>query len=419
MKNMLNNLFLTILCLLIVFNSQANTPTKDFEALQESVQASLQSMLKNMEDNYAYGKQKNINWVCLNQQYKNSIIPLESKTDVVLFFEHLLLEFADSHMTLNTNTSKSYRLNSPIFVKKHQSAFLIDDFWQTQLINSTKLTIGAELISINGKTVNEVIKNFPTHCLDKSLTGNQQWIVNKSLAGKYSESRIIQVKAGENIETIDMDQLQYQQHDNLLNTEVINKFGVIKINNSLGQTGLITAFDQAIDELKSTHGLILDLRNTINGGDSYVARAIIGRFIDRAQPYQKHRFEEHRNGGPKVPRIWTEYTSPRETIYNKPLVVLVNQWTGSMGEGLTIGLHGIQRAQIIGSQMAGLLGAVYGFQLEGTGFGYQMPSEQLFHIDNTPREMFIPDIVVKPSPDQSDAVLNEGVNWLKQRKAAH
>ena len=59
------------------------------------------------------------------------------------------------------------------------------------------------------------------------------------------------------------------------------------------------------------------------------------------------------------------------------------------------------------------------YNLPKDDLGYQMPSEQLFHVDNTPREMFIPDIVVKPSPDQSDAVLNEGVNWLRQRKVAH
>ena len=264
------------------------------------------------------------------------------------------------------------------------------------------------------KTVNEVIKNFPTHCLDKSLTDNQQWIINKSLAGKYSEPRVIQVKAGENIQTIDMDQLQYQQHDNLLNTEVINKFGVIKINNSLGQTGLITAFDQAIDELKSTHGLILDLRNTINGGDSYVARAIIGRFIDRAQPYQKHRFEEHRNGGPKVPRIWTEYTSPRETIYNKPLVVLVNQWTGSMGEGMTIGLEGMGRATVVGTELNRLAGGMKTINLLKSNFGFNVSFEKMYHVNGTLREQYVPANYVYQETVSEDAFMEHTLDLINQ-----
>jgi carboxyl-terminal processing protease len=56
------------------------------------------------------------------------------------------------------------------------------------------------------------------------------------------------------------------------------------------------------------------------------------------------------------------YGSPRQNIYKKPVVVLVGNWTGSMGEGIAIGFEGIKRAKIVGTKMAGLLGEIYSFE---------------------------------------------------------
>ncbi len=402
---------LTVVCLLQVTSLQALA--NEAQQLQAKVAKTLPGMmLQNIKDNYAYADQKNINWACLNKQYTAKINHLNDRSDTVLFFEHLLLEF---HMTLNTNIQDSYRLNSPLIVNQEKGAFIIDDYWQNQLLDSGDLVTGAKLMNINGITPEQVIKNFPTLCQDKTQVNNQQWIINKALAGQYSQPRIIELSVGGVRKTIDLDRLRYLETKRTLSIEKKGKFGVIKINNSLGKIELIQAFDQALDSFSSTQGLVLDLRNTISGGDSYIARAIIGRFIEQDQPYQKHRFEEHREGGPKVPRFWTEYVAPRSSTYKKPLVVLVNRWTGSMGEGLAIGLHGMQRAHVIGTPMAELLGAVYGYPLEDFGFGYQMPAEQLFHVDGTPRESFIPDTLVKPNAKHSDAVLAQGIQWLQQQ----
>ncbi len=57
----------------------------------------------------------------------------------------------------------------------------------------------------------------------------------------------------------------------------IENIGIITINNSLGKNTLITEFDKALNSLIATEGLIIDLRNTVSGGNSYVARGIMGR----------------------------------------------------------------------------------------------------------------------------------------------
>jgi C-terminal processing protease CtpA/Prc len=72
------------------------------------------------------------------------------------------------------------------------------------------------------------------------------------------------------------------------------------------------------------------------------------------------------------------------------LVILVNRWTGSMGEGIAIGFDGMKRAKIIGDKMAGLLGAIYSYNCPETKIGFSIPVEKLFHVNGTPREDFKP-----------------------------
>jgi carboxyl-terminal processing protease len=66
----------------------------------------------------------------------------------------------------------------------------------------------------------------------------------------------------------------------------------LKINNCLWNNDLINSFDQALDSLINYPILILDLTDTPSGGNSTVARAIMGRFIEHPMPYQQHEYDE-------------------------------------------------------------------------------------------------------------------------------
>lgn len=68
-----------------------------------------------------------------------------------------------------------------------------------------------------------------------------------------------------------------------------------------------------------------------------------------------------------------------------------------MGEGMAIGFDGMKRAKIIGTEMAGLIGAISNFQL--TEIGFQFPTERLYHINGTPRENFLPEMLTQNSEE--------------------
>jgi carboxyl-terminal processing protease len=159
--------------------------------------------------------------------------------------------------------------------------------------------------------------------------------------------------------------------------------------------------------------MILDLRETPSGGNTTVARGIMGRFIEKEGFYQKHVLltEEQRFG---VRRSWMELVSTRGVVYKQPLVILVNHWTGSVGEGIAIGFDALKRARIVGTPMAGLNGAMYSYQMPHSKIGLSIPVEQLYHVNGTPREAFRPTLLVTSLGDK-DAILEAALTDLTRK----
>ena len=183
-------------------------------------------------------------------------------------------------------------------------------------------------------------------------------------------------------------------------------FGLIRFNNSLGDTDTVTAFDQALVAMRDAPGLIIDLRDVPSGGNSTVALGILGRFIGHRAPYQMHRIP--RFGRPDVERVWLEEVTPRGPFqYNGPVVVLADHWTGSMGEGIAVGFDAFGRAKVVGTSLGRLNGAVQTISLEHTHVTINIPEEQIFHVNGVPRHEWNPPVLVDlvANRNQADAEL--------------
>jgi carboxyl-terminal processing protease len=164
---------------------------------------------------------------------------------------------------------------------------------------------------------------------------------------------------------------------------------VIRFNDSLGDSDTVAAFDSAMASARSGQPVLLDLTDTASGGNTVIARAIMGWFVDAPTAYQIHNLpaEERETG---VPRQWIEQVLPRPGKRHRgPVTVRVGRWTGSMGEGLAIGLDALG-AEVVGGPMAGLLGAINDHPLPNSGMVIKLPTERLYAVDGTSREAFRP-----------------------------
>jgi C-terminal processing protease CtpA/Prc len=192
---------------------------------------------------------------------------------------------------------------------------------------------GMVIAKFNQVPVDEAIKKFLPKSVESYDTVMLDYAANLLLAGTHNTKREVTVTLNGQEHTFRPDQIpnKTEEHqESLIESRILpDHTGYIKINNSLGNTDLIKTFDQALDSLLDSPTLILDLRETPSGGNTIVARAIMGRFTDKELPYQKHIYtaEEKETG---IRRSTLELVSPREKTYTGHLVVLVGWLSGSM-----------------------------------------------------------------------------------------
>jgi hypothetical protein len=384
---------------------------------RSKIEEDFEQIMSDIKNNYIYLNDKKVDIDCIYFNYKKKIKLIDSEDQRLLFFEYLLDEFYDSHVILMRSIRKSYRLDSPIFTVTKNGKTKIKNVWQTQIENINLNIIGSEIIKINGIDLITKIDNFPTICNDKNDFETRNWIANKVISGKYNEPRILTLKlTNDKIVDFDLDSIKLKKDNSLLTVSIVNNIGIIRLNNSLGQNALIEKFDTVIDSLQNTKGLIIDLRNTTGGGNSYVARGIMSRFINESMPYQLHQiFDESWDNQPIIKRSWAEYVSPRNKQYKNPVVVLVGKWTGSMGEGLAIGFDGLRRAEIVGTEMKRLAGgSTNDFHLKNENLNYKLMTEKIFHLNGTPREKYIPENYVSQSTTEKDETLEKGIKLINK-----
>jgi carboxyl-terminal processing protease len=360
---------------------------------------------KTVKDNFAYFDLQKTNWDKARAIYQPLVDTITTTRAFVQLLESVNNELYNGHISLNTNLPSSNRLiptGADLWVTYQKKQFIITAIREGYGAEQSGLKRGMSITHYNGVPMDNAVQDF----LPKSVSVHDErmyeYAANMLLAGRHNIKRSITALWNGLEKTYYPDSLTNRTElgfATILEYRVLpSGIGIIKINNSLGNDALIKAFDDALDSLWLTKGLIIDLRETPSGGNTTVARAIMSRFIEKEMPYQKHCLpsEEKQYG---VKRSWIELVSPRGKIYQKPLVLLVNRWTGSMGEGIAIGFDGMNRAWIVGDKMAGLLGAIYSFSLPETNIGFSIPVEKLFHVNGTPREDFTPKFLVSDNKD--------------------
>ncbi|MEO9571538.1 MAG: S41 family peptidase [Polaribacter sp.] len=402
-----------IYLLLFFFSNYCYTQNDGFNNYK--IREDYNQILKDLSTNYIYFNDKEVDLDCIKKKYSKKIDQLNTTQEVTLFFEYLLDEFYDSHLILNTKTSNSFRLHSPLYLSIQNNKIIIKNIWVSNIINPKTNIIGAEVLQINGNNFKKEINKFPTHCSSKNSLVVREWIANKIISGRYSEPRILTLKLINNkVITLNLDEIKLKKNSKLISSYIKNNIGVVKINNSLGNNNLIELFDKELNMLFNTKALIIDLRNTVDGGNTYVARGIMGRLINTEMPYQKHVSKEKYGNNPIVKKSWVEFVSPRGKIYNKPVLLLVSRWTGSMGEGLAIGLDGMKRAKVIGTEMERLAGSMRQYYFKNRNYGYRITTDKLFHVDGVAREKFVPWYYVHQKRNENkDEVLLKAFQLLK------
>lgn len=370
-----------------------------------------------LKDNYAYFDRKETDWNLVREFYRPRVAEVRNKTEFITLLERVLEELYDPHTHLKVNTNLSTRLiptGLDVWAEWKNGKAIITQLRRGFSAEQAGLKVGMQIISINNLPVETAVSNRLGVSLKKGTETARSWALRALLAGTRDKRRIVEAKTLNGVHTtFQLDLPAHTTVDNYQGAQRVEwkilreGLGYIKVND-LGADDTVAEFAAALEQVKTTRGLILDLRATQSGGNTDVAEPIMGRFIESRMPYQK--------GAPMHGDSWTREVSPGGGwTYTAPVVVLVGRWTASMGEGIAIGFDGMRRATIVGTRMAGLNGAVFDLQLPNTRIKLNYAAERLFHLDGTRREDFVPPVLVKLSDKRTDdVILEEGIRTLRR-----
>ena len=395
------------------------------EPTRAEIQQDAQQLLDIIERDYAYRDRFPENEIPVRGELENQIPLLGSRSDLIEFSERALHALYDHHSITGTGSSDAYGLVpsfADLWIELSDDGYEIVDVRQNSPASDAGILPGCMLKSVAGLTVDDAVAQFLGAKAIVTNSERQAYAARVLAAGRRDRVRRLVLNCNgldQAFELPNLYQAPITRTDEYLSAERVETdsrtIGVIRFNDSLGETETISAFDEAIDELGDIDGLILDLRDTASGGNTLIARGILSRFVDDVHFYQRHILpnEEREHG---VVRSWQEEVSPRGETIRADVAVLSGRWTASMGEGLTIAFDALG-AETFGAPMAGLLGAISERRLSHTDLAVRLTTEQLTHVNGTPREDFIPeqtfDFADAPDMGGKDGVFLEAVNYLE------
>lgn len=333
--------------------------------------------------------------VPLSDQLRSEAVAVTDQTSLLRFAERALLVLADHHAITGSSFSDSWAVvpsYADLWIEMDDTGPVITAVRAGSPAAQAGLQAGDRPTVIEGQSVTQAITDFWKD-LGLEVTPERAGFAARILfAGCRDRPRHMKVRSvGGELRSLTVASLYDENSDQPAVEMTPTDAGVtIRFNDSLGNSDTIAAFDAAMMSVTPEQTVILDLTDTPGGGNTVVARAIMGWFADRPTAYQVHTLpaEERETG---IPRQWIEQVLPRDGKYHVgPVRVLVGRWTGSMGEGLAIGMDAIG-ADVIGGPMAGLRGAIYDLRLEHSGLVLKLPVERLSTVDGIPRERFVPE----------------------------
>lgn len=195
-------------------------------------------------------------------------------------------------------------------------------------------------------------------------------------------------------------------------------------------SGFLTPFQgralTAIDKMKDTPGMIVDLRGN-GGGSGNMSRVLVSKFLTEKQKVGR---VLTRTGQPisvffiDVVKTEPELKGDKNTAYTKPLVVLTNESSASASEIFAATLQDLGRATVIGRRTCGCLLGYLGYA-DVPGGGALAYSELGFVTPKGKRvegEGVTPDIEVPLAQNDlvfsRDRALEAAVKYLQEKVAA-
>jgi carboxyl-terminal processing protease len=363
---------------------------------------------------YAYFDRNRPKWRRARATWRPRALAAKTRDGFVHALEGALEQLRDDHVTISERSADSRRVpeDADIWARWRDGAAVVEAVRTFGDADVAGLTPGARITRVGGVPVDKLVRErwgvAPT-----SSAEDRDWALRHALAGPRNGPLRLEVAAQGGSHAVEIERTAGKSANGppLIGRRMGERrdLGYIRIKQAWGDAQLFQQFDGALNYLKDTRALILDLRDLSGPGSRAATLAILGRFASGPAPWQMRQAP----GSAPV----TDAISPAKGFsYRKPLVVLVDRWTAGEAEALAAGLLAVAKARIVGTPMAGLRGELRHARLPNSGLVVSYPAERTFLVDGTPRELLRPHVgidLAAPSGGPGDPILYQALKLLE------
>lgn len=211
----------------------------------------------------------------------------------------------------------------------------------------------------------------------------------------------------------------------VISAKLASGFGYIRFDEF--QPALVKDFKASVENLRTSPGIILDLRRN-RGGVGATLEAMAGFFFDKKTLFERRMSRkqvtasEHDGHHSSEQQVYIGRSGT--LIYPGPLVILLSEYSASATEVFSAGMQDSGRATIVGSPSCGcVLGITHDRDMKGGGV---LEISEILWFSPKDRKLegegIIPDRVAMPTivslQHKRDVVLEEGETVLRQVIAA-
>jgi hypothetical protein len=307
------------LCTLKLSKKKRKDPRYNFDVLWNS-----------FNEQYAYFKERNVDWEQLFQKYRNQIHDKTTEVELFVICDAMLKELNDGHVDISASEK---------IIKKAS----ILGHWDTRPMADFKGTREA--------IITKYVKTAKRHNLSRTVWGK----INDSIGYLQINSMGVQGEYGITDKTTSEDAKK-------LYLKYLSKNPDPFLDDI---TGMNTIMRKVINDLSDTKKIILDLRFN-GGGEDMVGLTALSHFVDS----KKTVFHKKNRMGESYTPSYTYELLPEEKTYKGELYILQSHWSASATEVLLLSSMAYENIKRLGSSSEGIFSDILDKKLpNGWKFG--------------------------------------------------
>lgn len=315
-------------------NQQARAYYPKYEHLSES-EHNFEQFWNHYKDRYAFFESKGVNWDSVYQKYRPLVDESTTEEELINIFAQMVTPLKDGHICICRKGERLVQLDQKLIQSKATFPYL------------------------KSNSEDEANKR------DTFWNNVEQVLIQSGFAPLKQRAKDHEGQYTFNFTTSDA-------------------LGYIHLLNFYDHR---TDFDEILRSLSDKKGLIIDIRFNPGGSVGY---EMAGRFC-KSKKQTHYKVLKNKSGYDGFSNPKPYYVKPEGERYLKPIVILVNDATGSAAEDFTLSLSLEDHVTIIGTNTRGSFSYIYSYQLPN-GISAQLSYQQYYSMD----DVLLEDVGIQP-----------------------